>query len=64
VAVVVAGDGRLLSDAGAPQELGDGVVVVTPDGWTGRWEIRSTLRKVYVVVKDPAPARTAAPADG
>jgi hypothetical protein len=48
---VIAGDATLYGDDGSAVELRPGVSVVTPDGFTGRWEIRETIRKVYAIWK-------------
>jgi uncharacterized cupin superfamily protein len=48
---ILAGDATLHGDDGSAVELGPGVSIVAPDGFTGRWEIRSTIRKIYTVWK-------------
>jgi hypothetical protein len=48
---VLAGDATLHGDDGTSVRLGPGASIVTPDGFTGRWEIRETIRKVYTVWK-------------
>jgi uncharacterized cupin superfamily protein len=30
-----------------------GVALTVPSGWQGRWEVRETVRKTYVIVRDP-----------
>ncbi len=35
---------------GEPVELGEGDVFVLPKGWSGRWDITDTVRKLYVLV--------------
>jgi uncharacterized cupin superfamily protein len=32
-------------------ELGPGESVVLPRGWSGRWDILETVRKVYVLAE-------------
>ena len=60
---ILAGEAVFTPDGGAPMTLRAGDVVLFPQGTLGEWEIRSTLRKMYVVF-DPAaglaPARSAA----
>jgi uncharacterized cupin superfamily protein len=46
---ILAGDATLHGDDGTSVELRPGVSIVTPDGYTGRWEIRATIRKIYTV---------------
>ena len=47
--LVLSGRARLTERDGAPVEIAAGDLVVLPRGWSGRWEILETLRKVYVV---------------
>ena len=35
---------------GEPVELGEGDVFVLPKGWSGRWDITETVRKLFVLV--------------
>lgn len=35
---------------GEPVDLGEGDVFVLPKGWSGRWDITETVRKLYVLV--------------
>jgi len=51
VATILSGAGRITDAAGAVTEIGPGSVVTLPKGWTGRWDITETARKVYVIVK-------------
>jgi uncharacterized protein len=46
---VLAGNATLHGADGTTVELRAGVSVVTPDGWSGRWEIRETVRKLYSI---------------
>jgi uncharacterized cupin superfamily protein len=45
----LSGDATIVGDDGTKYEIGPGVVIVTPDGWKGRWEIRQTVRKIYTI---------------
>jgi uncharacterized cupin superfamily protein len=36
---------------GEPVELGEGDVLVLPRGWSGRWDVTETVRKLYVVAE-------------
>ena len=47
---VVAGDATVVGDDGAVHELRPGVALYLPDGWSGTWTIRETVRKVYLTV--------------
>jgi len=49
-ATIVSGKGVITDAGGAEQLLGPGSVVTLPKGWSGRWDITETLRKVYVIV--------------
>jgi uncharacterized cupin superfamily protein len=35
---------------GEPVELGEGDVFVLPKGWSGRWDVTETVRKLFVLV--------------
>ena len=35
---------------GKPVELGEGDVFVLPKGWSGRWDVTETVRKLFVLV--------------
>ncbi len=50
VGMIVGGRGTITDAEGAVRELEPGVVVTLPQGWSGRWDISETLRKVYVIV--------------
>ena len=43
------GDATIIGDDGTEYEIAPGVLIVTPDGWKGRWDIRQTVRKVYTI---------------
>ncbi len=49
--LVVAGQGVITDADGTEQLLSPGVVTVLPKGWSGRWDITETLRKVYIIVR-------------
>jgi uncharacterized cupin superfamily protein len=36
-------------DGGQPQDIGPGDSAVFPRGWTGAWQIRETIRNLYVL---------------
>jgi len=46
---VIAGSGVLRDEDGTETPLSPGVVVATPEGWVGEWDISETIRKVYVI---------------
>ncbi len=48
--LVVHGRGVITDADGTEQLLVPGAVVVLPTGWSGRWDITETLRKIYVIV--------------
>ena len=47
----VSGAGTITAADGAVTEIGPGVVLVTPDGWSGVWDVREPTRKTYTIVK-------------
>jgi len=51
VCYVLSGRARL-TDAvtGETLDIGPGDLVLLPQGWSGRWEIVETLKKVYVLI--------------
>lgn len=51
VATILSGKGRITDDDGTVTQIEAGTVVTLPKGWTGRWDIEETTRKVYVIVK-------------
>lgn len=51
---VLAGDGFVVGGDGTRHELTPGGVVALPSGWSGTWDIRSTLR-AFCVRSTPAP---------
>ena len=50
VASIVNGRGTITDADGTEHVLVPGAVVTLPKGWSGRWDISETLRKVYVIV--------------
>jgi uncharacterized protein len=50
VATIISGGATLTSADGAKQVLTAGSVVTLHKGWTGRWDVTETLRKVYVII--------------
>jgi uncharacterized cupin superfamily protein len=47
----LAGDATITSADGTAYEIRPGSVLIAPDGWSGVWEIRQTVRKVYTIWK-------------
>jgi uncharacterized cupin superfamily protein len=41
------------TEDGATVELRPGVSLVAPAGWRGRWDVRETVRKTYVIWQLP-----------
>lgn len=52
---ILGGSGTLTAADGTAHEFGPGTMLLTPDGWRGEWEVRETVRKLYVIWKT-APA--------
>jgi uncharacterized protein len=50
IATIISGSGVITSADGSKQNVTPGTVVTLPKGWTGRWDITETVRKVYVIV--------------
>lgn len=47
---IVSGRAKITDDqTGRVVEVGAGDFVVLPPGWTGRWDVVETLRKVYTI---------------
>jgi uncharacterized protein len=38
------------ADNGEKKEISAGHVIVFPKGWSGRWDVTETIRKVYSIV--------------
>jgi len=47
----VAGSGTITDGDGVVTDIHPGVVMLCPDGWSGTWDVRETIRKTYAVVK-------------
>ncbi|HEY0700789.1 MAG TPA: cupin domain-containing protein, partial [Micromonospora sp.] len=45
---VLSGEATVTDADGTAHELTAGSVLVLPYGWVGQWDIRTTIRKVYV----------------
>ena len=50
----VAGEATITAADGQVHEVRPGVALTVPPGWRGRWEVRETVRKTYVIVRDRA----------
>jgi uncharacterized cupin superfamily protein len=50
VCFIVSGTGVITDADGTKRQLAPGSILTLPKGWSGRWDITSTLRKVYVIV--------------
>ncbi len=50
VCSIVSGTGVITDADGTKRQLMPGSVLTLPKGWSGRWDITSTLRKVYIIV--------------
>ncbi len=50
VVSIVHGRGSITDADGTVRLLTPGAVVTLPRGWSGRWDISETLRKIYVIV--------------
>jgi uncharacterized cupin superfamily protein len=46
----VSGSGTIVGNDGATTVIAPGVVLITPDGWSGTWHVSETARKVYAIV--------------
>jgi uncharacterized protein len=46
----ISGSGTIVGDDGTTTVIAPGVVLITPDGWSGTWHVRETARKVYAIV--------------
>ena len=49
----VAGDATIIAADGEVHHVRPGVALTVPSGWRGRWQVRETVRKTYVIVRDP-----------
>jgi uncharacterized protein len=50
---VLRGEATVTSDDGTTVELRPGVSFVARAGWHGTWDVRETVRKIYVIWKMP-----------
>ena len=48
---ILGGVGTVTDVDGTVRELRAGVTLVLPIGWSGRWDITETLRKLYITVE-------------
>jgi uncharacterized cupin superfamily protein len=48
---ILSGRGRITDADGTVHELVPGVAIVLPIGWSGRWDIDETLRKLYITLE-------------
>jgi len=48
---ILSGRARLTDAGGASVELSAGDVLVLPKGWSGRWDILETVRKLFVTAR-------------
>ena len=53
ICVILQGSATLEPVDGPGQALNPGDVVVLPLGWSGTWDVREQIRKVYVLVDRP-----------
>ena len=51
VATILSGTGVITDEDGRETPIKAGSVVTLPKGWSGRWDINETVRKVYVIMK-------------
>ena len=45
----LAGDATIVGEDGTIHQIAPGSLLLTPDGWSGTWEIRQTVRKIYTI---------------
>ena len=50
----VAGEATITAADGEVHEVRAGVALTVPSGWRGHWQVRETVRKTYVIVRDAA----------
>jgi uncharacterized protein len=50
----VAGEATITAADGQVHEIRPGVALTVPSRWRGGWEVRKTVRKTYVIVRDRA----------
>jgi uncharacterized cupin superfamily protein len=49
--MLLAGTVTITPVGGEPVELAEGDVFVLPKGWSGRWDITETVRKLYIIAE-------------
>ncbi len=54
----LSGDATITDDDGTAHEIGPGTALLLPDGWRGAWEIRGTVRRVYVITHPAGASET------
>lgn len=52
VMVITGGHLRLTETDGTVHDLVEGHMFFLPKGWSGRWEVKEPLTKIYVVIDD------------
>lgn len=50
VASILSGKATITDANGLKRELVAGSIVTLPKGWSGRWDVTETVRKVYVII--------------
>ena len=48
----IAGEATITAADGEVHEVRAGVALTVPSGWRGHWDVRATVRKTYVIVRD------------
>ena len=48
---ILAGRAVISDAAGEEREVATGDVLMLPRGWSGRWDVLETVRKLYVIVR-------------
>ena len=51
VFVCLSGSATMTGNDGVRYDLSPGSVLFTPSGFTGRWDVSETFRKVYCIIK-------------
>ncbi|MEU5722522.1 cupin domain-containing protein [Micromonospora sp. NPDC047738] len=54
---IISGEATITDEDGTSHELTAGSVIVLPYGWVGAWDIRETIRKVYLHTTPVPPYR-------
>ncbi len=50
---MLSGEATVSSEDGSTVELRPGVTFVARAGWRGSWDVRETVRKIYVIWRTP-----------